>query len=93
MGKLQRPRLPDKKQRRGRDRRRVKGGVARKLDSGGITKDELQIADEHQKLLEAAQDAIDKLFNDTSIATSITRGELEMIRDAINIMLESIPSD
>ena len=67
--------------------------MARQLDSGGITKDELQIADEHQKLLEAAQDAIDALFNDTSIAGSITRGELEMIRDAINTMLESIPSD
>lgn len=40
---------------------------------------------------EAALDAVQQLFSDTSVAPEITREDLETLRDEIETMIDTLP--
>jgi hypothetical protein len=44
----------------------------------------------HDDLVEAVKEALNKLFDDTSVPQSTTRESLEEIRGEIDIMLETL---
>ena len=45
---------------------------------------------EHDELVEAAQEAINKVFGDRSVPISVTRDSLEELRGDIDIILETL---
>jgi len=45
---------------------------------------------EHEKLVEAASDAIVEVFGDSSVDVGTTIGSLEELRDAIDLLLETL---
>ncbi len=48
---------------------------------------------EHDRLLDAAQKAIEDLFSDTSVSAAQTRSDLNDLRTDIDIKIECIDSD
>lgn len=58
-----------------------------------LDEESFQAAESHRRILEAAKKSLDALFEDTSVARSVTWGELSQLRDDITVMMSSIPSD
>jgi len=48
---------------------------------------------EHEKKLEAARVAIDRLFGDASVSPEETRESLKDLRDHIDIQLAALPQE
>lgn len=49
--------------------------------------------DKHAKLKQAALDAIEELFGDTSVGNLVTRDDLEELRSDIDSKIECIDAD
>lgn len=47
----------------------------------------------HQILVDAASRAIDELFSDTSVSLETTKGDLEVLRDEIDMKIECLDLD
>lgn len=46
--------------------------------------------DTHERLYKTAEEAIDNLFADTTVDRSTTKVDLERLRDALDVMIDTL---
>lgn len=58
-----------------------------------VDREQMKTATDHREIVEAVTAALESLFEDTTVAKAITFDDLVRLRERIDEMLESLPSD